>query len=412
MTAPRRSNSSLYRLRSPNGQPQTARPWRQPRRSSPATLWLSSALPTSRTFCALHQALRSVCPQSVRAARFARTRTTTKTTPMLMETPAEAKSQSQSRCCCGEIYVTDWIAQGDNMKNAVAGDSVALRIVKRPNFKPAVQVLKKDEPFTYCWLQPAQCAMIIPLIEGGSAQIDGQWMRAASASGVRLALMLRVSLVGTQVDASKRVFAKTSTEIAAWTSLAQMLRTSPAVLLSNPGIARKSQDLLHLTTSQVAVNNGSTSTESEAPAPEHEDVQQSELDKLMELTRMDVVPIDPPASITVTLHHYQKEGLGWLVSREASAGEAPGQFEKRQKTGTESDLPAGWEARKGPTGKVYYHNTITGVSYTQHPASRAPLNNSSAASSATSNGNNNKNNRPTNLAEEVAACGGILADDM
>jgi hypothetical protein len=312
---------------------------------------------------------------------------------------------------CGEIYVTDWIAQGDNMKNAVAGDSVTLRIVKRPNFKPAVQVLKKDEPFTYCWLQPVQCAMIIPLIEGGSAQIDGQWMRAASASGVRLALMLRVSLVGTQVDASKRVFAKTSTELAAWTSLAQMLRTSPAVLLSNPGIARKSQDvaLLDLTSSSASSLSGH-STESEmGGSGEAPEVQQSELDKLMELNRMDVVPLEPPADITVALHHYQKEGLAWLVSREASAGEAPGQFEKRQKVAVRSDadLPAGWEMRKGPTGNVYYHNTITGVSYTQHPASRAPL--SSASTSGSSGGSHS--NRSTS-ADEVAACGGILADDM
>lgn len=303
---------------------------------------------------------------------------------------------------CGEVYVTDWLPQGDNMKRAAAGDPVVLRVVRREGFKPAVQVMRPAENYTYCWLQPTQCAMVIPLLEGGNASIQGHWMRAASVAGVRLALLLRVAMVAARIDATRRIHAKTSAELAAWTTLAQLVRINPSALLSNPTLSRSTLTasvtsapptataaLLDLTAPQ-----GESSTETSA-----EDVGLSELDALLRQTRVEAVPMDPCDAVTVALHPYQREGLGWMVAREASGGDAPAQFEKRQKTSeTPAELPPGWEARTGPGGKVYYHNTATGVSYNQHPSSRA------ASVAATADGRGPQG--------PITACGGILADDM
>ncbi len=100
----------------------------------------------------------------------------------------------------GEFFITEWIEQGQNLQFAKANTAVYFKVVRQERYMPAVRVVGLENNVTFCWLAPNQTIMMIPLLESETAKIEGRFMRAGSATGVRLALLIRVS-----VDQSKLV---------------------------------------------------------------------------------------------------------------------------------------------------------------------------------------------------------------
>ncbi len=288
----------------------------------------------------------------------------------------------------GEFFITEWIEQGENVTSAHPNIPVCFRIVRQENFRPAVRVVGTESNTTYCWLMPSQCNLMIPLLESETARIDGKWMRAGSAAGVRLALLVRVSIDQSRLDAAGRVQPKSQVEAAAWSSLASLTRTS--LFFSTP-VPSTSQS-----------GNTVSGPVASVTAAETEGENSNEIRKLLEDASaagrgnmLEVSPIEPSANLTCTLHGYQKQGLAWMVARESGANGSSLGAEKRHKNAS-SFLPPGWEEKADPvSGKPYFVNLATGTAYTQHPGMRSD---SEAASERATEG--------------ASCCGGILSDDM
>ncbi len=288
----------------------------------------------------------------------------------------------------GEFFITEWIDQGNNIDSAHPNVPVCFKVVRQESFRPAVRVVGTETNVTYCWLMPSQCALMIPLLESETARLEGKWMRAGSATGVRLALLVRVSIDQSKLDQSGRVQPKSQTEAAAWASLATLTRTS--LFFSTPALSSSTQAAPATTTEATAAATADAADT-------------SEIRKLLEDASaegrgnvLSISPIEPSADLTCTLHEYQKQGLAWMVSRESGAVIASS--EKRHKQG--ACLPDGWEERADPsTGKPYYVNVATGTAYSQHPGMRS-------SSAATASGSDHS------VVEGASCCGGILSDDM
>jgi hypothetical protein len=285
----------------------------------------------------------------------------------------------------GEFFITEWIDQGNNIDAAHPNVPVCFKVVRQESFRPAVRVVGTDSNVTYCWLMPSQCALMIPLLESETARLEGKWMRAGSATGVRLALLVRVSIDQSKLDQSGRVQPKSQTEAAAWASLATLTRTS--LFFSTPSLSTSTQ---------------AAPVSSEAAAAATEDAAATnEIRKLLEDASaegrgnaLNISPIEPSADLACTLHEYQKQGLAWMVSRESGA--VVPSTDKRQKQG--ACLPEGWEERADPaTGKPYYVNLATGTAYSQHPGMRS---------------SNVAGTTDQSVVEGASCCGGILSDDM
>lgn len=336
--------------------------------------------------------------------------------PVPPPAPVVPKPQNGDKLVpAGEFFVSDWIAQGENMQQAASELPVTMRVVRREMYKPAIQVMRPSDGLTYCWLSPTQCTTLVPLLESGTARIEAKWMRAGSASGVRLALLIRVALDATKLDSiTGQIIPKDALEAAAWASLASLTKTS--LSLSAPlKMSNSATDVLDLRSSRASSSTTTTTLSSSLSSSNNMDVSSktdtavepmpSELKNLLDGNVARSLPVaEPPAQLLCTLHDHQKTGLGWMLQRESEAGEtsvsrasssSSGADGKKTKTDAD-DLPAGWEKRVHPeTKKPYYVNLATGTAYSQHPSSRNIA-------------------RPVADVKEEAgsACGGILADDM
>ena len=45
-------------------------------------------------------------------------------------------------------------------------------MVRQEKYIPAVRVVGVDNNMCFCWLQPAQCTMMIPLLESEAAKVE------------------------------------------------------------------------------------------------------------------------------------------------------------------------------------------------------------------------------------------------
>ena len=309
--------------------------------------------------------------------------------PQQMATSAVHVSPPVKTVPAGEFFITEWIDQGNNIDSAHPNVPVCFKVVRQESFRPAVRVVGLESNITYCWLMPSQCNLMIPLLESETARLEGKWMRAGSATGVRLALLVRVSIDQSKLDQSGRVQPKSQAEAAAWASLATLTRTS--LFFSTPSLSTST----------------SGAPEAAAAAANADAAATNEIRKLLEDASaegrgnvLNISPIEPSADLTCTLHEYQKQGLAWMVSRESGAATAmSGGADKRHKQG--GTLPDGWEEKADPvSGKPYYVNVATGTAYSQHPGMRA----TTAAAAAVGS--------DQSVVEGASCCGGILSDDM
>ena len=299
----------------------------------------------------------------------------------------------------GEFYITEagWQEENANMSHAHPEVAVHFKVVRRTNYNPAVAVVDVDSGSVFCWLQPTQSNLLIPLLEESSACcLAGKWVRASSAQGVRLALQVRAAIDQSKIQ-NGRVIPKNEAEAAAWAALASLTRTNlftSAPLSTSTGA---------LSSSSISLNNSNASkSESKDDSSTLDSV--SQMQKLLDSTSSssEFEMVEPSSNLTCNLHPYQAQSLSWMVSREVSnaSSQAVVAASKRLKSLTVSDVPDGWEKRIDPSSnKPFYVNLATGTAYQQLPQSRDSQDRDANAS----------------LEQDVeaeATSGGILADDM
>ena len=145
----------------------------------------------------------------------------------------------------------------------------------------------------------------------------------------------------------------------------------------------------------------------------NEDDEINQLLGTLKNSSVEIKEMEPSPLLKLTLRPYQKQALGWMVTRERSPDEILELREREMK-----QLPKGWKEFTTNAGKKYYHNEITEKTTWEFPVERAaaPADGDNMGNGMGLNGmmGSDDSNDPIKVFNpaNVTVRGGILADQM